>query len=435
MNFRNKLAITSCVVTALVATQIYAAPAESIGLLDAVRLTLENNPQFRTYQLRSDAITGELQTADQKPAIRINTEVENVFGTGDLNWFQGTEISFSLSQIIEFGDKRFLRVNAVSQRQNLLLAQQRILELDLLSQTSSRYIELATAEAMQQLQARATQLAREISAVVTDRVVAGRAPEADRARAAAALALASLAEESAGYTIQAAKFKLSSLWGLLEPDFTETEANLLQVEELTDINILLQKLDQNPAIEIFASTSRLREAELREAKSQRSADIQIGAGIRHLAELNDTALVFQASMPLSSKRRARGAITTAQANLLRVDSEKESALLRMKAQLLSLGQQRELAVNEFTTLQSLVIPQLENALNATRLAFEGGRYSYLEMNAAQNQLLNSELARIQAASRAHLLQVEIERLSGESYTGLNSPNREASDAFSGGISE
>lgn len=435
MNFRNYLTIISCIVVLLAATQIYAASDQSISLLDAVRLTLEDNPQFRTYQIRSDAIAGELQSADQNPAIRVSTEIENIIGTGDLNWFQGTEITFSLSQIIELGDKRSLRVNAVSQRQNLLLAEQRVLELDMLSETSARYIELAAAEERQQLLVRATQLASEISDAVTERVVAGRAPEAERARAAAALALARLAEQSAGFTVQAARFRLSSLWGLLEPEFIETEANLLQVEELTDINTLLQKLDQNPTIQIFASTSRLREAQLREARSERRANIEVGAGIRHMAELNDTAFVVQASMPLASKRRARGAITTAQANLLRVDSEKETALLNMKAQLLSLGQQRDLAVNEFTTLRDLVLPQLENALDATRLAFESGRYSYLEMSAAQKELLDAELSLIQAASRAHLLRVEIERLSGESYSRLNNPNRETSDAFSGGISQ
>ena len=435
MNFRNHLTIISCIVVLLAATRTYAESDQSISLLDAVRLTLENNPQFRTYQMRSDAIAGELQSADQNPAIRVSTEVENIIGTGDLNWFQGTEITFSLSQIIELGDKRSLRVNAVSQRQNLLLAEQRVLELDMLSETSTRYIELAAAEERQQLLVRATQLASEISDAVTERVVAGRAAEAERARAAAALALARLAEQSAGFTVQAARLRLSSLWGLLEPDFIETEANLLQVQELADINTLLHKLDQNPAIEMFASTSRLREAELREARSRRSGNIEVGAGIRHLAELNDTALVFQASMPLLSKRRATGAITTAQANLLRVDSERETALLRMKAQLLSLGQQRDLAVNEFITLQDLVLPQLENALQATRSAFESGRYSYLEMSAAQKELLDAELSLVQAASRSHLLRVEIERLSGESYTRLNNPNRETPAPLNGGISQ
>ena len=154
---------------------------------------------------------------------------------------------------------------------------------------------------------------------------------------------------------------------------------------------------------------------MREARSRRSADIEVGAGIRHLAELNDTALTFQVSIPLVSKRRAAGAITTAQANLLRVDTERQTALLRMQAQLLILDQQRKLAVNEFNALQVSVLPQLESALDATRTAFEGGRYSYLELSAAQKELLDAESSLIEAAARAHLLRVEIERLSGENY--------------------
>ena len=433
MNYRNCL-VAILYIVSLSATQTHAA-AETLSLRDAIRLTLDNNPEFRTYQLRHDAIAGELVTADQRPALRISTEIENVLGTGDLNWFHGTELTFSLSQIIEFGGKRALRTNTVSQRQNLLSTEQQVLELDMLSLTTTRYIELAAAEEMQRLLVRATQLATEIFEAVSEQVVAGRAPQAELARAAAALVLAELAEQSSAFDINTARIKLSSLWGVLKPEFTTAEANLLQIEELTDINVLLQKLEQNPAIQVFASAGRLREAELREARSKRQANIEVGAGIRHLAELNDTALLFQASIPLSSKRRASGAITTARANLLRVDAERQTALLSLKAHLLSLGQQRQLAVNEFTTLQNLVLPHLENALEATRTAFESGRYSYLELSAAQKELLDGELSLIQAASRAHLLRVEIERLSGESYPELNSINREAPGAFSAGISQ
>jgi len=434
MNYRNPTAAFILSIALVLGAQSSVASEQSISLVDAIRFTMESNPRFRTYQLRSQALAGELQTADQKPVLRVSTEIENVLGTGDLNWFQGTELSLSLSQVIEMGDKRFLRTNTVNRRHNLLLAEQQVLELDLLSEATSRYIELATIEEIQVLLARATDLAQISFEAVSSRVVAGRAPEAERARATAALALAELAQNSAGFDVAAAKLKLSSLWGELQPEFGSTEARLMEVEELSDINLLLQKLEENPEIQVFASESRLREAELRAARSQRKADIEVGAGIRHLAELNDTALIFQASIPLSTKQRASGAITTAQANLLRVDSEREAAVLRMKAQLLTLTQQRMRAVNEFTLLQESVLPQLENALDSTRAAFESGRYSYLELSAAQQQLLDAQLSLIEAASRAHLLRVEIERLSGETYKQLNLPNRETPDVFSGATS-
>jgi cobalt-zinc-cadmium efflux system outer membrane protein len=213
------------------------------------------------------------------------------------------------------------------------------------------------------------------------------------------------------------------MWGELRPLFAQTGVNLLDMESAAPIQSVLEQLEDNPAIKVFASEKRLREAELREAMTRRSTDFEIGAGIRHLAELNDTALTFRASMPLRSKPRAGGAITTAQANLLAVESERETALLRMRAQLLTLDQQRRSALNEVSVIQRDVLPQLANALNETRDAFDSGRFSYIELNIAQKELLDTEFALIEAAARAHLLRVEIERLSGETlgaFTGGNS---------------
>lgn len=410
------------VATLLLGSGSRAAPNEGISLADAIRLTLENNPQFQTYQLRSDALRGELQSAQLKPGLRFNSEIENVLGTGDLNWFQGTEITLSLSQVIEFGDKRSARTHVVNQRQNVLRAEQQILELNLLSEVATRYIELAAAEESASLLEQYTQLASDILSNVSERVDAGRTPEAARYRAAAALARAELAAQSASYRTQAASISLSSLWGELSSPY-QSQTELMQIVEASDIHSLLATFESNPAIQIFVSEARLKEAELRQARSQGSGNIEVGAGLRHLAELNDTALTFQVSMPLSSRRRAQGAITAAQANLLRVDSERETAVLRMKSQLLKLEQLRLLAVNEFNSLQDIVIPQLNNALDATRTAFENGRYSYIEMSAAQRDLLDSQLALIDAAARSHLIRVEIERLSGET---LDRPTGEPS---------
>ncbi|PCJ24392.1 MAG: RND transporter [SAR86 cluster bacterium] len=417
MNFQKLLMALVCANGLLVPGDLLAAE-KILSLSEAVQLTLDNNPQFRTYQLRNEALKGQSQIANQKPALQLSTEIENVIGTGDLNWFQGTELTLALSQVIEIGDKRAARVNTVSQRQNVLLAEQRVLELDLLSEVATRYIELASIERRQFLLARSSELARNVLNSVSVRVDAGRAPEAERARAIAAVSMAELAEQSLSFSALGAAIQLSSLWGVLQPTFAGIDANIMQLKELEPIEVLLHKLDKNPVITVFASESRLREAELREARSRRRANVEVGAGIRHLAGLNDTALLFQVTVPLFSKNRNRGNVTSAQANLLRVGSEKETALLKMHTQLLLLDHQRRLALNEFHTLQDTVIPQLNVALDVTRTAFESGRYSYLELTVAQKEMLEAEFSLIEVAARAHLLRVEIERLSGEEFNNF-----------------
>lgn len=417
--FRKYLVLIVALTLMLTSSIKSSAQDDAISLREAITETLLNNPQIRKYNLRNEALDGELLTAGLKPSIRVSTEVENVIGTGDLKWFQGSELTLALSQVIELGDQRDARRNVVGRRQSLLAAEQQVQELELLGETTKRFIELAAAGQQVGLLSRSTALARETHATVSQRVSVGRAPEAELARATAALRLAELAEESAQFSINAARVRLSSTWGELEPDFNRASANLLEMPDTDSIDAILDRLENNPAILVFADEERLRQAQLREVQSRINSEIEVGAGIRYLAGLNDSAFTVQASMPLFSKRRSTGAIATAQANLRLVESDRALALLRISSQLISLNQQRLQAENEVRVIQDVVLPQLVIAMDETREAFDNGRYGYVELSAAQKDLLDAEFTLVEAAARAHQLAAEIERLSGESITELN----------------
>ena len=58
------------------------------------------------------------------------------------------------------------------------------------------------------------------------------------------------------------------------------------------------------------------------------------------------------------------------------------------------------------------MPQLEQALEDTRRAFELGRYSYLEWRAVQGELLEANESLLENSIDAHGIAIEIERLTG-----------------------
>ena len=60
-----------------------------------------------------------------------------------------------------------------------------------------------------------------------------------------------------------------------------------------------------------------------------------------------------------------------------------------------------------------MIPDLTEALGLTREGYERGRYSYLEWNAAQADLLSARLSLIETASSILLNQALIEQLTGQ----------------------
>ena len=139
-------------------------------------------------------------------------------------------------------------------------------------------------------------------------------------------------------------------------------------------------------------------------------------GLKRLQQTRDEALVLGVTMPLKSKARARSAIAEAAALRSETAAERDAHRVRAEAQLFELYQELQHALTEASALRERVLPEMEAALDATRYAFERGRYSYLEWVDAQRELFEVQRALIESAANAHLFRAEIERLTGEPLT-------------------
>jgi outer membrane protein, heavy metal efflux system len=70
-------------------------------------------------------------------------------------------------------------------------------------------------------------------------------------------------------------------------------------------------------------------------------------------------------------------------------------------------------------LRDQVLPSLKKAMRSTADAFDRGRYSYLELNLAQNQLLDAQQALVEAAARMQETRIELERMIGSPLNEQN----------------
>ena len=86
------------------------ARASSLTLPQALQRTLQHDTRLQAfpYQLRM-AEAAQLQ-ASITPNPELDVSLENVLGTGDSRGVAGPELTLSLSQQIELGDKRQRRV-------------------------------------------------------------------------------------------------------------------------------------------------------------------------------------------------------------------------------------------------------------------------------------------------------------------------------------
>jgi outer membrane protein, heavy metal efflux system len=416
MNFKC-LTIVVCATIASTFASAQESITGVISLRDALETTLAAHPRLRSFPLRAEALLGEKETAELKPAFRVEAEIEDALGTGDIKDFTGAEATLRLSNVVEMGNKRAARVGLANRRIEVLDAEQQVVELDLLTDVVRRFIDVASAQELVALQSRATAIAEQTVSLLEPLVRAGQTPQLELDRANSALTRAQVAEQSAGAMLASARIRLANMWASNSPQFVAVESNLLTVGQAEPIESILAGLESNPDIEIYASEFRLLEAELLLAQSRQHGDIGWSAGIRHLKEIDDTGFAFGVSIPLFNKARASGAVRTARANMQEMEMRRLATLNAISGEVLSLHQLLQQAVLEVNTLQQSVIPTLESVQEQIQTAYAAGNYSYVELISAQQEYLDAQLSQISSATNAHKIRAEIERLSGLPLTG------------------
>lgn len=392
----------------------YAEPSSSTLSLDtALKRALAQNPSLKVYDFRSSALIGQLKTANLKPGYQLGVEAENFSGSDELSGFDSAELTLALSSVLEMGDKRTARRGVASNNRSILESRRQVESLELLGEVTRRYIDVLTTQEKASLAKEATELAQNALKLVKKRYKAGATPEAEVKRAEAAAAQAQLTVASLQQQLNYTKVSLAALWGQTTPQFSEVDGDLFRFGTDIAFDLLYARVEQNPAIKIFADQERLRAAELRLASTQSTADISWSVGVRRFQESDTSAVVAGFSMPLFSSKRNSGAVTAARARRNEVYVQREVALLDMHTQLFRAFHNRQQAVLASKSLQNTIIPALEQALKETQGAYQRGRYSYLEYVSARQELLNARRTLIESASSALVYGAEIEQLTAE----------------------
>ncbi|MBB18098.1 MAG: RND transporter, partial [Rickettsiales bacterium] len=393
-----------------------------LTLSDAIRFSLAENPSLKVFSLRDVALQGQLQTANLKPAYELGVATENFAGTGGFNGIGSAELTVSLSSTIEMGGKREARAGLYSQSRSHLQAQRQIESLELLGEVTRRYIEILAAQQRVILATQAAELAEMTLRVVKKRTKAGSTPEAEVKRAQAAEAQSQLALLSGQQQLRYLKVALAALWGETSPSFTSVSGDLFNFGQDVDFEVLYAKIEKNPAIQVFATQERLKDAEVRLAKTESTSDINWSVGVRQFQEMNDTAITAGFSMPLFSSKRNSGAVSAALASRNEVFVQKEVALLNMHTQLFRAFSNRQQAIISAQKLQNEIVPALEEALSETQQAYERGRYSYLEYVSARHELLIARQTLIESAAAALTYGADIEQLTAEPLPASQYPD-------------
>lgn len=401
-----------------------AAPTSTLSLAEASRLALQHNPELQVFQWRLNALNARAQTAALSPGYELELAAENLLGSDEFKGVDNAEWTLSLSSIIELGHQRRARVGVAESRLTLAQAEREARALDVLGELTQTFIAALAVQAKQQLAHDATVFAETLHERIRRRVERGAAPEAERLRAQAALTQARLYERAVMAELESHKLALATLWGAHHASFTTLAGDLYHITPAPDFRVLFDRVVDAPAVQIFVSESRLRDAELTLTRSQSSADIRWSLGVRRFEENGAAALTAGVAIPLATGRRNRGEVQAALAERQSVDHDRNAALLRLRARLFAAWQTHQYSTAAAKQMRSEVLPDLERAIELTQQAYEQGRYRYADLAAAQRERLDARLALIDAASTALLNQALIEQLTAQPLAASTPPAKD-----------
>jgi cobalt-zinc-cadmium efflux system outer membrane protein len=402
------------------------AAAQPLTLDDAQQRVAQHHPDLRLFVPRRKGLEAEARAAALSPALAVQAELENVLGTGPLQGAESAELTLSLAGVLERGGKREARRALASARLDALGVKRAAAQLDLLAETTRRYLDLASLQAQRPLFDEDLTQRKRIARAARQRSAAGAAPEASALAAEAEVARAEARVAAVASQQRAAWRRLSLLWGEAADSAVPEVAALPEAAPtLPSLAEVRARLASAPELLAFADEARIREARLRLAETESSPDADWSIGLRRVQAGGDLGLVAGISLPLGQRQRAEPAIAAARAEREALAMSRESAELQLEAVAVDAWSQVETGAAQADRLRIDVLPRLQRAAAQSERAYRAGALSYLEWAAVQTDITTSRLALLEARVAAQRALIELQRLTADSWSANDA--REGAD--------
>jgi cobalt-zinc-cadmium efflux system outer membrane protein len=385
--------------------------ATEIDIATAVSRTLEANPELQRYPFQVRLLEGEALQASLLPDPTLHVDLENAFGSGDSRFLAGYELTLSLSQVIEMGQKRENRVNLVDQKSLSLQHEYEAKRLDVISSLLRDYYQVLRLQHLMVWNTQRIEAEQAALNIIERRANAGVVGKADVIRMQLRLAKSTAQQSEFSTQHQNALNLLAAHWAATA-DFDAVTGDITATPAAADLATLQLAIESTPDYLLSQAKRRISEAQLSLAQAESQADLTVSAGVRRLEANDDNAFVFGFSMPLQFNNRNQGNIAAAQAryeqslvNQTLLKTQLETALTRINSALASNLRQIEVVTTELT-------PVAHALLDEVKRGYKLGLYSVLQWVDAQQELFDIERDRIEAQYATHLQYLELERLSG-----------------------
>lgn len=425
MHKENILSVRTLHLTKVVATTVWLTASfllSNISLAEvdtskpitfeqAYQIALERSPQAKLLEAQLEAAEGQVEQAKLKPNPTLGAEIENVLGTGAFEGFDNTEVTLSISQLIERGKKQKRRTELAARGKKLFQWDYQEALASLRYEVRQAFSQVLIAQQNIDLQYELFELAQASEVEVERRANAARASAIELSQAKLATQQQAFQLRQSKRQLIEAQTTLTTLWN--EPDLSNFKLiGQLELEKsLPDLADLRTLIDEAPSLARFEAEIATQEATINLERARAKADYEVFVGTRYIRENGgDNAFVLGINIPWQIRDQNQGNIRSAIAGLSIVESRKQLAHRKAQAELSIAYRDLSHTLEELKSLQNELLPSAEAALNEIQTGYEKGSITLLNVLEARKTLFEIRTAMLDASQQYLTSQAKIERL-------------------------
>lgn len=387
-----------------------AAPEEEVlSLSMALQRAMASNPDLAVQELgvqMAEAWRHQAR-AFPNPVLELAVDAYDRAGAG----LDASEREVTLTQPFAWGSKRRSRLQVAGREADLAGWYYADTRIEVLAETSRRFIAVLAAQARFGLAESAVVLAEKSTMAVAARVTAGKAPQVQETQSAATLELVRLDVQSARSALDVARRRLAAMWAAEHAVFSVAEGRLARAEDqIPDLAVLLEQAKAHPALARRESARQRAHALLAGERAARIPDLAVSFGYRQYEEDGTDAFAFGLELPLPLFDRNAGNIAAAEYALAQQEREYRSAELALTTDLREAHAALSMLGQRVTILQDKVVPAMEQAYAAAHEGYRQGKLGFLELLDTQRSLLEVQNANLDAQEQYQYAWIEIRRL-------------------------
>jgi cobalt-zinc-cadmium efflux system outer membrane protein len=386
--------------------------SRTVTVAECLRRAAEQSPELKSGSYRTEAAARRAKLAARPINPRLETEVENVAGSGEVRGVDAAESTVALSQEIELGAKRRHRTEVAEAETAVIRAEQDVRLRTALYETRRAALVVQSAQEKARLAEEALALIRETESVAEAREKAGKATVLETERARAETAKAEIELETRKAEQRDAVRDLALSWGETEPTF-DAVSDALDTGDAArpPLDALLLKAASNPDLQAAEAQVRTYEARIGAERAARVPNLEVSAGVRRFEDGDDIGFVAGASIELPFYTRNSDGVKAAEADAEAARLETVAARLRSEGHIRRLYARLNTLAAKTARLKDTVSPAAERTLSLVRAAHRLGKAGYLDVLEARRTLVEARLQLIETVTEYQGARLELGRLS------------------------